>query len=227
MSFQLDIIAPAPTPDNGNFGGSLTEVDIALLAEAAARIAAKIALHNDRPVLLFIGVGTGNPLGSPWGNPTNGGKGGITDQQQRSPGVLADAERKGYYVIAANFNYGSGDIITEQDDASFFRIFVPARFPLVVPGPGAAKEAFDALRGAAQAATRFAILNAVTQVDYAALLMLANAKKNGESSYMKSYMQTGETSAYSPINPKMGAYNEGSSLATMADVFYRDFTETQ
>jgi hypothetical protein len=221
-----DTLAPAPNPGTDNFsGGKLPEADVALLTSAAAKITTAIDAHADKQVLLFIGVGTGNPMAA-WGNPTVGGVGAITDQQQQAPGVLADAQKRGYFVIAANFNVGGGEI-TEQADENILNLHVPGRFPLEAPSDGPAKEALAALHAAAKKAERFAILNSVTHTDYGPILELAKAKSKGQSSYMKSYMQTGQTSAYSPFNAKKGFTNAGAKHDTMEDVFFADHAEAQ
>ena len=44
---------------------------------------------------------------------------------------------------------------------------------------------------------------------------------------MKSYMQTGQTSAYSPFNAKKGFTNAGAKHDTMEDVFFADHSDAQ
>ncbi|MEU6479712.1 hypothetical protein ABZ858_23000 [Streptomyces sp. NPDC047017] len=215
-----------PTGDSTGFGGSLDEADVQLLAEAAGAVHKIIgearAKDPEKQVLLFIGVGTGNPAGA-WGNPTHGGVGGITDKDQHSPGFLSAAGEAGYTVIAVNFNVGSGKELTHSGGSGpVVELQVPARFPLDAAGREKAKGAMESLHAAAGQANRFAVMNAVTQADYQPLLDLVAAKSKGQSAYLKSYMQTGETSAFSPMSKKKGQHIEGSKFASMSDVFLAD-----
>jgi hypothetical protein len=208
------------------FGGALDDDDVRLLTETAHQVQELMkqarATDPDKKVLLFIGVGTGNPTAA-WGNPTHGGVGQITDENQHSPGFLSEAGTVGYTVIAVNFNVGEGKEISHAGDGGpLVKLTVPARFPLDAAGQVKAKKAMEALHEAAGKATRFAILNAVTQADYQPLIDLANTKTKGQSAYLKSYMQTGETSAFSPMSKKKGQLTEGSTLASMSDVFLAD-----
>ncbi|CAM5682454.1 hypothetical protein STENM223S_02185 [Streptomyces tendae] len=215
-----------PTGQSTGFGDALDENDIGLLAEAAQRVQDIMdkAQASEKKVLLFIGVGTGNPADA-WGNPTTGGTGGITDESQRSPGFLS-AAGAGYTVISVNFNVGSSKGISQSGDSGpVTHLTVPARFPLDADGKKRANDAMQRLHQAAGKATRFAIMNAVTQADYQPLIDLANEKRMGESAYLKSYMQNGETSAFSPMNKKKGMHLKGSEFASMRDVFAADQEE--
>ncbi|MCX4550886.1 hypothetical protein OG204_12790 [Streptomyces sp. NBC_01387] len=208
------------------FGGSLDNDDLRLLGETAHRVQQVMdqarAKDPDKEVMLFIGVGTGNPA-SAWGNPTSGGTGTITDAHQHSPGFLSDAEGAGYTVIAVNFNVGGGKDISESGGGGpVVKLNVPARFPLDAAGQEKAKGALDALHASAGQATRFAVMNAVTQADYQPLINLANAKSKGQSAYLKSYMQTGATSSFSPMNKKKGLHTDGGTFASMGEVFPAD-----
>ncbi|MFJ7996738.1 hypothetical protein ACIQ7D_06185 [Streptomyces sp. NPDC096310] len=213
-----------PVGEAGGFGGSLDADDVRLLGEAAGRvheIMAK-AQGDGKEVLLYIGVGTGNPSAA-WGNPTSGGVGGITEQDQQSPGFLDAAGAAGYTVIAVNFNVGDGKAISESGgNGPVVKLSVPARFPLDADGKKMAEAPVGMLHAAAGAASRFAIMNAVTQADYQPLIDLATAKKNGQSAYLKSYMQDGKTSAFSPMTKKKGMQSEGGKFASMGEVFAAD-----
>ncbi|MGW8747275.1 hypothetical protein [Streptomyces sp. NPDC055794] len=213
----------APTGESTGFGGALDDTDVGLLTAAAQKvqdIMAK-AQASEKKVLLFIGVGTGNPAEA-WGNPTSGGTGGITDESQRSPGFLSKAG-EGYTVISVNFNVGSSKEISQSGDSGpVVNLTVPARFPLDADGKKKAGDAMQRLHQAAGMATRFAVMNAVTQADYQPLIDLVNEKKKGESAYLKSYMQNGETSAFSPMTKKKGMHLQGSAFASMGDVFAAD-----
>ncbi|MEE1799905.1 hypothetical protein PUR57_14705 [Streptomyces sp. JV176] len=213
-----------PVGEAGGFGGALDADDVRLLGEAAGRVheIMEKAQGAGKEVLLYIGVGTGNPAAA-WGNPTSGGTGGITEADQQSPGFLAEAGAAGYTVIAVNFNVGEGKAISETGgDGPVVKMSVPARFPLDADGKKAAEGPVGALHAAAGAASRFAIMNAVTQADYQPLIDLATAKKQGQSAYLKSYMQDGKTSAFSPMNKKKGMYSEGGKFGSMGDVFAAD-----
>ncbi|MEU4141983.1 hypothetical protein [Streptomyces parvulus] len=213
----------APTGESTGFGGALDDSDVGLLAEAAQRVQDIMdkAQASEKKVLLFIGVGTGNPADA-WGNPTSGGTGGITDESQRSPGFLSKAG-EGYTVISVNFNVGSSKEISQSGDSGpVINLTVPARFPLDADGKKKADGAMQRLHQAAGKANRFAVMNAVTQADYQPLIDLVNEKKKGESAYLKSYMQNGETSAFSPLTKKKGMHLQGSAFASMGDVFAAD-----
>ncbi|MFE3829679.1 hypothetical protein [Streptomyces sp. NPDC059092] len=216
-----------PVGEPGGFGGSLDDDDVRLIGEAAGRVHEVMAKAQTagKDVLLFIGVGTGNPSAA-WGNPTSGGTGGITDEDQSSPGFLAEAGAAGYTVIAVNFNVGDGKAISETGgDGPVVKMSVPARFPLDADGKKKAEGPVGALHAAAGAASRFAIMNAVTQADYQPLIDLATAKTKGQSAYLKSYMQDGKTSAFSPMTKKKGMQSEGGKFASMGDVFAADKDE--
>ncbi|WP_143659319.1 hypothetical protein [Streptomyces sp. M1013] len=213
----------APTGESTGFGGALDDKDVGLLGQAAQRVQDIMdkAQADGKQVLLFIGVGTGNPAEA-WGNPTSGGTGNITDESQRSPGFLSKAG-EGYTVISVNFNVSSSKEISQSGDSGpVVNLTVPARFPLDADGKNKASDAMQSLHKSAGRATRFAIMNAVTQADYQPLLDLANEKNKGQSAYLKSYMQNGETSAYSPLNKKRGMHLQGSGFASMGDVFAAD-----
>ncbi len=217
---------PTPKGDSSGFGGALDESDVKLLGQAAGEVHKIIeearAKDPEKQVLLFIGVGTGNPAAA-WGNPTHGGVGGITDKDQHSPGFLEKAGEAGYTVIAVNFNVGAGKEIAQSGGTGpVVKLDVPAKFPLDADGHEKAKDAMASLHAAAGTANRFAVMNAVTQTDYQPLLDLAAAKSKGQSAYLKSYMQTGQTSAFSPMNKKRGQHIEGSKFASMSDVFFAD-----
>ncbi|WP_371537378.1 hypothetical protein OG217_21160 [Streptomyces sp. NBC_01023] len=215
-----------PKGESTGFGGSLDEDDVRLLTEAAHEVQKIMeearAKDPEKELLLFIGVGTGNPAAA-WGNPTHGGVGGITNENQHSPGFLSAAGEAGYTVISVNFNVGSGKELSQSGGSGpVVKLTVPARFPLDADGQEKAKGAMAGLHAAAGQANRFAIMNAVTQADYQPLLDLAAAKSKGQSAYLKSYMQTGETSAFSPMSKKKGQHIEGSKFASMSDVFLAD-----
>ncbi|MFF7553893.1 hypothetical protein ACFZA9_13525 [Streptomyces olivaceus] len=224
---QRVAMANTPTGSSDSFGESLTDDDVRLLNEAAARVHEIIekAQEEGKKVLLFIGVGTGNPSGA-WGNSTAEKSGpAITDEDQHSPGFLDDAEKNGYQVIAVNFNVGDGNQISESGGSgSAARLTVPAKFPISADGKEKAADAVASFHSAAQRADRFALMNAVTQVDYQPLLDLATAKKGGASSYMKSYMADGSTSAFSAMNKKKGLQKQGGKFNSMGDVFGQDMS---
>ncbi|MFB7657412.1 MULTISPECIES: hypothetical protein [unclassified Streptomyces] len=215
-----------PVGQTEGFGGGLSDDDVRLLGETAVRVKELMAQAQDagKQVLLFIGVGTGNPQAA-WGNPTGSKAGGITDADQQSPGFLAQAEQQSYQVISVNFNVGDGAAVSETGSSgSVARLSVPAKFPLDADGKKKAERAVAALHEAAGKADRFAIMNAVTQADYQPLIDLANAKRNGQSAYLKSYMADGKTSAFSPMTKKKGMQSEGGNFSSMGEVFGADMT---
>jgi hypothetical protein len=214
-------IVTAPQGSNESFGGKMNEHDVALFLQAA-KLVSKVVAESEGNVLLFLGVGTGNPKNA-WGNPTNTEKTAITEEDQREPAFLKDARQsdKKYSVIAINFNTtgeSEGDIAVQKGDA-LLKIDVPGRFPLV---EGELKddvaEGMKLLKEAAAGVTRFAIMNAVTQIDYTPILLLAAAKKKGAGAYLKSYMATGNRSSFSYSNQKSGLA-KASELKVMGDVF--------
>ncbi|MFJ9638622.1 hypothetical protein [Streptomyces sp. NPDC101178] len=220
---------PPPQAGSETFGGPLQEDDLRLLTEAVHEVQQIVNRAReedpDRKILLYIGVGTGNPTGG-WGNNTVGGVGGITDEDQSSPGFLAQAGEADYKVISLNFQVGTGKGISPSDGSGpVVKLTVPARFPLNAEDEAKAQDAMTALHTIADQADRFAIMNAVTQADYQPLLNLMAAKKGGRAAYLKSYMATGKTSAYSPMSKKTGQHIEDSTFASMSDVFLADQQE--
>ncbi|MEV5804339.1 hypothetical protein [Streptomyces parvulus] len=217
-------VVKAPVGQSEGFGGGLGDDDVRLLGETAARVQDLMAQAQkaDKKVLLFIGVGTGNPNAA-WGNPTVEKQGAITDADQHSPGFLSDAEGQSYQVIAVNFNVGDGTAISETGGGgSPARLSVPAKFPLDADGKKKAEGAVGALHAAAGQADRFAVMNAVTQADYQPLLDLASARTDGQSAYLKSYMADGKTSSFSPTSKKKGLRTEGGRFSSMSEVFGAD-----
>lgn len=216
---EWDVKEPLKAVED-EFVGSLKEKDVELLNEAVGRIqeAMQKAKGAGKPVLLYIGVGTGNPR-TDWGNPTNEPKKEITEQDQSSPKFLEEADEE-YFVIAVNFNTGP-DGMRERGSDGGIRLDVPARFPLTqasgqASGAGAAMEKLDA---AVKGADRFAVMNAVTQNDYENLLRLYRSRKQN-SAYLKSYMASGEAEARNRAGRKdLVSRGTRNKFTAMKDVY--------
>jgi len=209
-NFSSDGLGPNPSAD-----------DLQRLEEAAELMLSRIRKEKGgKKVLVFIGVGTGNPSGG-WGNNSVPDKTSISETDQRSPGFLAGAADEDYFVIAANFNVGTGRITVTQDTKQGLSLDVSAKFPLVDKTPGA-EAALGKMKAVAKAADRFAVMNAVTQLDYQPLVELAQAKQNGSSAYLKSYMMTDKITSHSHMRGGQWISPENTSLKSMQQVFSAD-----
>jgi|GEM_PF-4561113 len=215
---------PLTPGTDGEFGGvSPTEEELGKHKGVLAAITGYLAAEDKRPVLLYFGVGVGNP-GKVFGsNPTATPSDRITAEDQVNPGFLQDArsQETPYRTLSVLYQTtGSKDVqLTEQGDGQAC-IAIDLRFPLQMHP--IIHEYVKVAKGAA----RVVVLNAVTDTPYEGLLVLAKAKPKIESAYVSSYMETGRTKAYnwqSPAKPNVPPLvNETGKAATMAEVFQRD-----
>ncbi|WP_331730984.1 hypothetical protein OHV05_37815 (plasmid) [Kitasatospora sp. NBC_00070] len=180
------------------FGDPPASKDLEMVAAAGETVHKKCVEMQKMgmKVIVFVGVGTGNPS-SGWKNNSVVRRGGITDASQTFPRFLKEAmEEENYFIIAVNFNIGPSGVVV-NDDKGQMTVQVPAKFPLVKTDDG--MRALKPFMDVAKAADRFAIMNAVSDQDFEPLAILAMHAKSGAGSYIKSYMQTGLIFAKCPL----------------------------
>lgn len=216
----------APGTDSEFGGASPTEEELGKHKGVLAAITGYLTAEDKRPVLLYFGVGVGNPANVFGSNPTAKPNDRITAEDQVNPGFLQDArsQETPYRTLSVLYQTtGSKEVqLTEQGDGQAC-ISVDLRFPLQMHP--IVHEYVKVAKGAA----RVVVLNAVTDTPYEGLLVLAKAKPKMESAYVSSYMETGRTKAYNWQAPAKAAFpplvNETGKAATMAEVFQRDVTD--
>lgn len=214
-------LAPGTDSEFGNV--NLTDEELSKHKAVIATITDYLAAKDERPVLLYFGVGVGNPDNAFGSNPTAKPNDRITEKDQENPGFLQDArsQKAPYRTLSVLYQTtGSKDVkLTEQGDGQAC-ISIDLRFPL-----GRHEIVQDYVK-VAKGAARVVVLNAVTDTPYEGLLVLAKAKPKMESAYVSSYMETGRTKAYNWPVPAKATFpplvNETGKAATMADVFNRD-----
>lgn len=229
-----DTMVELPAGGQGTWDGALTAEHAETVRDAVQ--AAEGAVPAGRRVLLFYGVGTGNPSVTAWGNNTVTSAEAAVEKvigHQRNPGFVQaeiDKPESAFFVVALNFNYESDSpaFRMEPEGDRGVRLDVNTRFPLAVePAERPGRVAFEELKCFAARVTqdegRFALMNAVNQFDYASLLEMV---PTGQS-YLKSYgSEPGGEAAYSKVSSSRGtrsarwlANKDPQGFATTADAF--------
>jgi hypothetical protein len=208
---------------DSTFASNFEESDEKTIAAAVQTVAAAIdkAKSDGRKVLLYLGVGVGNPS-SAWGNPSVGVQLPMADQI--NPPFLLKMVGKGYFVAALNFNVASTEAPAGLPKGDGLHLHVPAKFPLE-RGRGAGT--MKLLTDLRQKCDRVVVLNAVSQLHYQTLVELGisySARKVLEeshvpSTYISSYGETNSQTSYAKFPGVQRYLAKPTNLADEDDVF--------
>ena len=222
-----DALDQLTSTTDDTFGNSLNEAESTQVVQMFAEILAIIAAHQDRKILLYVGVGTGNPV-TDRGNNSPTAEVELSDQT--NPGFLRDAVADQHFVIAVNCNPGLVDHAEETGNE--IRLTRKVALPLANASEHdrRAIEAVKAARNAALATGdasgqgRFVLMNSVTQSFYPALYALSTPEKEQRRriAYLSSYKPTSANDAFNMLSPRLGGHlNEGpKGFHSMSDVFF-------
>jgi hypothetical protein len=165
-----------------------------------------------KPVLLHLGVGVGNPDATliDLNNPSVGVSSSLS-RWQVTPTYLMDAVAYKFYVVALNFNNPDPACpIAALDPDHGVHLPVLARFPLGSPTAPNAARARTALDSLAASADRIVVLNSVSQLCYTGLK--AFCLKNKTNAYPRiayvSYYEKEQITVLLPAPVQMPCHHE-------------------
>jgi hypothetical protein len=214
------------TTDDQFAGADIGETDAAAIIAAIDSV--QEFFKSERPVVVHLGIGVGNPS-TKWGNQSGGPK--FDPQQQVLPTFLADADAKDKYtVVGLNFNYAgeqAPQFVKLLKTEHRIHLQVSARFPLDEKGPHS-RAAMERLVGLAKEAHWLSVMNSVTHNRYPGIVKLLNAAKRKRASYVESYAEQGTRQATMILRPvdrksPVPVLTHASELKTLEDVFHPAF----
>ena len=199
--------------------GEPSEEHLKLIEESIITAEEKItAERGDKPLLVYFGIGVGNPNST--FKTLNNNSPELKEEDcawQVNPPFLADAAKNGWYVVALSFNHGDLPVKGFGEGSGVY-LHVQAPFPLGLRNKS--DDVFELLGKLAGKATLFVVLNAVSGIYYSGISDLLSKKVPPKTAkcYIQGYLAEKECVIRVVFIDRKFAWDHGKRPLILQDI---------